>query len=62
MVVLLGGGGVGKTFLINIVKKWAEKILRRAGDDPSKPKVILLAWTGMAASLIGKTNYILGYY
>ena len=48
-----GGGGVGKSFLINCVSMWAEKILRKAGDHPLKPKVLLLAQTGIAASLIG---------
>ena len=50
----LGGAGTGKSFLIKITAKWAEKILRQAGDDPSKPKVLLLGPTGMAAMLIGK--------
>ena len=51
-----GGGGVGKSYLIRTVAQWAEKILRRAGDNPLKPKVLLLAPTGMAASLIGGTT------
>ena len=51
---LLGGGGVGKSFLINLTKMWAEYILRQAGDHPLKPKVLLLGPTGMAANLIGK--------
>ena len=50
----LGGGGVGKSFLINLVKMWAEYILRKPGDHPLKPKVLLLGPTGMAANLIGK--------
>ena len=50
----LGGGGVGKTFLIKTISKWAEKILRKAGEDPTHPKVLLLAPTGKSASLIGK--------
>ena len=33
---------------------WAEKILRKEGDDPHKPRVLLMAFTGKAASLIGK--------
>ena len=50
----LGGAGVGKSFLIRVVAKYVEQILRRPGDNPDRPKVILLAPTGMAASLIGK--------
>ena len=50
---LLGGGGVGKTYLIKTVSKWIEKILMKAGEA-NKLKVLLLAFTGVAASLIGK--------
>ena len=50
-----GGGGVGKTFLINVVSKWAEQILRKEGTDPSmNPVVLLLGPTGKSAKLIGK--------
>ena len=55
-IIVHGGGGVGKSYLIRTVAKWAEKILRKAGDNPLKPKVLLLAPTGMAASLIGGTT------
>ena len=34
-----------------VVSKWVEKILIRPG--PVKPKVLLLAFTGVASSLIG---------
>ena len=44
---------MGKSFVINCIAKWAEMILRKPGDDPSKPKVLLLGPTGMAALLIG---------
>ena len=54
IISLIGGGGVGKSFLINLVKMWAEYILRQPGDHPLKPKVLLLGPTGMAANLIGK--------
>ena len=49
-----GGGGVGKTFLIRAISQWTEKILRREGEDPTRPKVLLLGPTGKSASLIGK--------
>ena len=50
---ILGGGGVGKTFVIRLASQFCEKILRKAGDDPTKPKCLILAPTGVAASLIG---------
>ena len=53
-IIIHGGGGVGKSYLIRAISKWAEKILRKPGDNPLKPKVLLLAPTGMAASLIGE--------
>ena len=53
----LGGGGVGKTYLIKTVSKWIEKILMKAGEA-NKLKVLLLAFTGVAASLIGKHHLI----
>ena len=55
LYVFAGGGGVGKTFLINVVSKWAEQILRKAGTDPAiNPVVLLLGPTGKSANLIGK--------
>ena len=36
------------------VSKWVEKILINPG--PVKPKVLLLAFTGVAPSLIGNEN------
>ena len=54
-IIFTGGGGVGKTFLIKTISKWAEKILRNPGDDPLNPKVLLLGPTGKSASLIGKS-------
>ena len=55
---LLGGGGSGKSHLIRVLAKWLEFILRKPGDHPMKPKVLLLGFTGMAANLIGKTTFI----
>ena len=51
---IIGGGGVGKTFLTSIISQFVEKILRNIGDHPFQPKVLLIAPTGIAASLIGK--------
>ena len=50
----LGGGGVGKSHLIQVGSRFADKILTKIGDNPFRPKVLLLGPTGMAASLIGK--------
>ena len=55
--VLLGGGGVGKSTLINVVSRHCNTVLNRVGDDPRLPKILLLAPTGMAACLIGKTEF-----
>ena len=52
--LIIGGGGVGKTFLIRAISQWTEKILRKEGEDPTRPKVLLLGPTGKSASLIGK--------
>ena len=56
--LIAGGAGVGKSFLIKVTAKYVEQILRLPGDHPNRPKVILLGPTGMAASLIGKNNYL----
>ena len=55
-MVVHGGGGVGKSFMINCISKWIEKIMREPGDNPFKPKVLLLGPTGMAATLINGTT------
>ena len=57
-LIVHGGGGVGKSFMINVISKWAEYLLRKSGDEPTFPKVLLMAPTGKAASLIGKKEYI----
>ena len=53
---LLGDGGTGKSYFISVFSKWAEKILIQSGDNPNRPKILLLAPTGKAASLIGKNT------
>ena len=50
--------GTGKSMIINVASQWAEVILLKVGDDPTKPRVMLMAFTGMAASLIGKSILI----
>ena len=60
--------GVGKSAVIEVCSMHAENILRESGDKPNHPRVLLLAHTGKAASLIGKffstykTSYIAKIY
>ena len=42
--------GLAKTF--KVCSQWVERILRRAGDNQNKPRILLLCPTGMAASVI----------
>ena len=51
-VIVHGGGGVGKSQTTKVCAQWAEQILRRAGGDQNKPRILLMAPTGMAASVI----------
>ena len=60
--IVHGGGGVGKSYLINVVSKWAEFFLRQRGDDPLHPKVLLMAPTGKAATLIGNDSISFLYF
>ena len=52
-LIVHGGGGVGKSYLINLISQWVHKILSSWGDISQYPKVIRLAATGAAAYLIG---------
>ena len=47
--------GVGKSAIIRVASMHAEKYLKKAGDKPDHPRVLLTAHTGKAASLIGKS-------
>ena len=52
----VGGEGVWKSFVIDAISQWADKILREGGNerqDPDMPIVLLLAYTGVAANNIG---------
>ena len=53
-LIVHGGGGVGKSMLINVTARYADKILTKSGDKSWRPKILLLGPTGMSASLIGK--------
>ena len=55
---VLGDGGTGKSHFISVASKWAEKTFVQSGDNPNRPKILLLAPTGKAASLIGKAIFI----
>ena len=55
LLICHGGAGVGKSATINMTSLWAEKILRKAGDNPNYPRVLVCAHTGKAASLISKS-------
>ena len=46
--------GVGKSALIKAITIQSEKVLRKSGDHPNHPHVLVCAPTGKAASLIGK--------
>ena len=55
-----GGAGSGKSTLINVISQQAHHILRRDGDDPDCPYVLLSAYTGAAAANIeGQTLHTL---
>ena len=56
---MTGCGGTGKSHLIRAVSKWVTKILLKPG--PVKPKVLLLAYTGAASSLIGKYYFNINF-
>jgi hypothetical protein len=44
--------GVGKSAVVRLISKWSEKILRKAGDHPHHPRVLITGPTGMASALI----------
>ena len=46
--------GVGKSKTIEAMAKWAELILLKEDHEVFKPRVLVVAFTGKAASLIGK--------
>ena len=46
--------GVGKSATIRALAQQTEKILRTVEDNPNHPRVLLCAYTGKAANLIGK--------
>ena len=56
-IIVHGGGGVGKSYLIKVLSQWVHKILSSWGDISQYPKLTRFAFTGAAAYLIGKLNF-----
>ena len=40
---------------------WVEKNLSKAADHPNRPRVLIVAATGKAASIVGKKNTFLNH-
>ena len=51
-LIVHGGAGVGKSAVVRVITSHVENILRQPGDHPHRPRVLILAPTGKAASLI----------
>ena len=49
LLMVHGGAGSGKSALINVISQYVHHIMRRDGDDPDCPYVLLSACTGAAA-------------
>ncbi len=58
-IIVHGGGGVGKSFLIQLLSQWIQKILATWGDIAEYPKLTRFAFTGAAAYLIGEFTCII---
>ena len=58
LLIVHGGGGVGKSYLIKTTAQWVNKILRDGSgrENSEMPTVLLLAYTGVAAKNIGGTT------
>ena len=58
LLIIHGGGGVGKSYMIQTISQWTDKVFREAGnrENPDFPTVLLLAFTGVAAKNIGGTT------
>ena len=52
-LIVHGGGGVGKSYLIQLLSQWVHHILSSWGDITLYPKITRFAYTGAAAFLIG---------
>ena len=58
-LIVHGGGGVGKSYLIQVLSQFMHLILSSWGDVTEYPKLIRLAFTGAAAYLIGKFDKLI---
>ena len=59
-LMIHGGAGSGKSTLIHVISQYMHHLLRREGDDPDCPVVLLSAFTGTAAANInGQTLHTL---
>ena len=59
-MMIHGGAGSGKSTLIHVMSQQVHSMLRRDGDDPDCPYVLLSAYTGTAAANIeGQTLHTL---
>ena len=57
---IIGGGGSGKSHLIKATHMSLSKVLIYKGGDPEKPRILLLAPTGVAAVHIKGQQFIVG--
>ena len=55
-IFLTGGAGVGKSHLIKTIFMSISKLLSFKGGDPEKPRILILAPTGVAAINIDGTT------
>ena len=55
-LLITGGGGVGKSHLIETIYMPLNKVMMYKGVDPEKPRILLLAPTGVAAVHINGTT------
>ena len=58
-LIVHGGGGVGKSYLIQVLSQFMHLILSSWGDVTEYPKLIRLAFTGAASYLIGNIEILL---
>ena len=60
LIMIHGGAGSGKSTLIKTIAQYVTYILKRDGDDPDCPYLLLSAFTGTAAANIeGQTLHTL---
>ena len=55
-IIVHGGAGVGKTYLIKTLAVWINKLNQKEGLHSLQPYVLLLAPIGVAANNIGGTT------